>query len=166
MPQKKSQPRRKHHLSKETTDAFKAVGTALKATGRRVKNWLTEPTPSRHHLGKKCPHGCKHRHHVTKAAPRECTVDMYLMVLTHELTKHDQAEAKRESKRGRVNIYRLGLLLEAANKVSADVGTLAGSSSGAAKDAFRASLYRRFEVPFPPVNRVLKQLDAGTCKIK
>ncbi len=94
-----------------------------------------------------------------------CTVAKYLDVLSHELTRYDMATSAREAKRGRVNIYRLGLLLEALGKVRDDVGSRT-SDSETDKAAFRLAMERRFERDFPPVKKVVKQLEAGICKIK
>jgi hypothetical protein len=94
-----------------------------------------------------------------------CTVGKYLEVLSHELVRHDVSTSAREAKRGHVNIYRLGLLMEALGRVRADVGSRT-SDSEADKAAFRMSMYNHFERDFPPVKKVVKQLEAGTCKIK
>jgi len=94
-----------------------------------------------------------------------CTVAKYLEVFSHELVRYDMATSAREAKRGRVNIYCLGLLMEALQKVRADVGNRT-SDSEADKIDFRAAMYVRFEKDFPPVKKVVKQLEAGTCKIK
>ena len=100
------------------------------------------------------------------AAQRVCTLEHYDVVLVHELTKYDQAQARREALRGRVNIYRLALLLEAAQRVRDDVKDKLKSSSPDALADFQVALYRHFERDFPPVKKVVKQLEAGTCKIK
>jgi hypothetical protein len=95
-----------------------------------------------------------------------CTVVKYLLVLSHELSLYDRAESKRESKRGIVNIYRLGLLLEAAHKVGDDVKAFENSSSPEALTQLRLALYRHFEHDFPPIKKVVKQIDTGVCKIR
>ena len=94
-----------------------------------------------------------------------CTVAKYLEVLSHELVRHDVATSAREAKRGRVNIYRLGLLLEALQRVRGDVGGRT-TDSEADKAGFRMAMYQHFERDFSPVKKVVKQLEAGTCKIK
>lgn len=95
----------------------------------------------------------------------ECTVAKYLEVLSHELVRYDMATSKREATRGRVNVYRLGLLMQALQRVREEVGgKLSGSSENRAD--FRMALYAHFERDFPPVKKVVKQLEAGTCKIK
>jgi len=95
----------------------------------------------------------------------ECTVAKYLEVLSHELVRYDVATSAREAKRGRVNIYRLGLLMQALQRVRDDVGGHL-SDSEEAKAGFRMAMYSHFEKDFQPVKKVVKQLDAGTCKIK
>ena len=94
-----------------------------------------------------------------------CTVAKYLEVLSHQLVRYDVATSAREAKRGRANIYRLGLLLEALGKVRDDVGSRT-SDSEADKAGFRMAMYQYFERDFPPVKKVVKQLEAGTCRIK
>ena len=95
----------------------------------------------------------------------DCTVAKYLEVLSHELVRHDVHESAREAKRGRVNIYRLALLMEALQRVRSAVGSRT-SDSDADKAGFRMAMYQHFERDFPPVKKVVKQLEAGTCKIK
>jgi hypothetical protein len=94
-----------------------------------------------------------------------CTVAKYLDVLSHELVRYDMDTSAREAKRGHVNIYRLGLLMEALGRVRGDVGSRT-TDSEADKAGFRMMMYQRFERDFPPVKKVVKQLEAGTCKIK
>jgi hypothetical protein len=103
------------------------------------------------------------RHHATIKADQSCTVAKYLEVLSHELIRHDAQTSAREAKRGRANIYRLGLLMEALQRVRGDVGNRT-SDSEADKAGFR--MYQHFERDFPPVKKVVKQLEAGTCKIR
>lgn len=95
----------------------------------------------------------------------DCTVGKYLDVLSHELVRYDVQTSAREAKRGRVNIYRLGLLMGALQRVREDVGNRT-SSSEADKAGFRMAMYQNFEQGFSPVKKVVKQLEAGTCKIK
>jgi hypothetical protein len=71
----------------------------------------------------------------------------------------------REAKRCRVNIYRLGLLMEALQKVRDNVASRT-TNSEADKAGFRMAMYQHFEKDFSPVKKVVKQLEAGTCKIK
>jgi hypothetical protein len=94
-----------------------------------------------------------------------CTVGKYLDVLSHELVRYDVATSAREAKRGRVNIYRMGLLMGALGRVRETVGSRT-SDSDADKAAFHMAMYQHFEKDFPPVKKVVKRLEAGTCKIK
>lgn len=95
-----------------------------------------------------------------------CSVAKYLEVLSHELVRYDVATSAREAKRGgRVNIYRLGHLLGALQRVREEVGNRT-SDSEADKAGFRMAMYGNFEKDFSPVKKVVKQLEAGTCKIK
>lgn len=100
------------------------------------------------------------------ADPKSCTVGKYLTVLMHELTRYDMAESARESRRGRPNIYRLGHLIEAKQKVEADVEPVAKRDDPEALDRLRSALYERFTEGFRPVDATLRQMDRGTCKIR
>lgn len=95
----------------------------------------------------------------------DCTVAKYLAVLSHELVRYDVQTSAREAKHGRVNIYRLGLLMGALQRVRDDVGSRT-TASEADKASFRMSMYQRFVRDFSPVKKVVKQLEAGTCKIR
>jgi hypothetical protein len=97
--------------------------------------------------------------------PNECAVAKYLEVLSHELVRYDMQTSAREARRGRVNIYRLGHLMGALGRVRDAVGSRT-SDSEPDKAGFRMAMYQNFERDFPPVKKVVKQLEAGTCKIK
>jgi hypothetical protein len=97
------------------------------------------------------------------------TVGNFFLVLTSKLTQYDVAESKREMKRGRSNIYRLGHLLGAAHKAEEIVyahhkGTetmtpeIAKIFIGALAKSFT---YDRFNNTFDlsPVKNVVKQLE-------
>jgi len=94
-----------------------------------------------------------------------CTVAKYLDVLSHDLVRYDVSTSAREAKRGHVNIYRLGHLMGALQRVRAVVGNRT-SDSDADKAGFHMAMYEHFERDFPPVKKVVKQLEARTCKIK
>jgi hypothetical protein len=94
-----------------------------------------------------------------------CSVAKYLEVLSHELVRYDVTESLKETKRGHVNIYRLGHLMGALGRVRDEVGNRT-SDNDADKAGFRMAMYQNFVRDFPPVKKVVKQLEAGTCKIK
>lgn len=95
-----------------------------------------------------------------------CTVAQYLDLLSHELVRYDVATSAREakSKYGRVNIYRMGHLLEALERVRKEVGS---QTSDSVPDKLNLvyAIQTNFERDFPPVKRVLKQMERGTCKL-
>lgn len=100
-----------------------------------------------------------------------CTVGKYLTVLVHEVTRYDRREEARELKRpgGRVNIYRLGHLLGAAQKVEKDLEKFAAddvATNERARDKLKASLGRRFTPHFSPVTRTLRQIERGICRLE
>ncbi len=82
------------------------------------------------------------------------TVDRMLHALSHELTEYDRRENVKYP-----NIYRLGHLLGASNKVSDDVRGLGSRSDREALNKLRVSLAHHFTLPFPPVNKVLRYMD-------
>ena len=95
------------------------------------------------------------------------TVAMFLQVLNSKLTQQDVKETKRETARGgRGNIYRLGLLFEASEKVAKDVEDYLDRDDEEAMEALKASLKKRFNPGFPPLNNMLKQIDNWLTKKK
>jgi hypothetical protein len=67
----------------------------------------------------------------------------------------------RETKRGgRGNIYRLGLLFQAQEKVEKDVANVLERSDPEAMNQLKQSLSVRFIPDFPPVRNVLRQIDS------
>lgn len=89
------------------------------------------------------------------------TVENWLFVLRSKLTQYDMATSKREAVRGRVNIYRLGHLLGAAERVEKDLAKMLRRDDPEALRKLRASIQERFIVSdMPPAKNVLKQLDA------
>lgn len=78
--------------------------------------------------------------------------------LVHELIAYDKRESAREMKRpgGRINIYRMGLLLEAANKVKEDM-----QGKGENVQALIQSLQTHFEPMFPPIKKIVTKLGGG-----
>lgn len=97
---------------------------------------------------------------------QSCSVAKYLEVLSHELVRYDMATSAREIKRRvPINIYRLGHLMGALQRVREEVGNRT-SDSEADKALFRGAMYGNFERDFPPMKKVVKQIEAGTCKIK
>lgn len=92
------------------------------------------------------------------------TVCNFMHVLGSKLIQHDVKESARESRRGRPNIYRAGLLLEAKQKVEADVARSVPDCNVTVTpeiaSTIKKSLNTRFNPGFPPVRNVEKQLDA------
>ena len=97
---------------------------------------------------------------------RACTTRHYDAILIHELPRWDMKLMVRETSRGgHGNIYRLGHLFEAAEKVRKDLRGRLGKGR-VAKARFAKALVTHFEPDFPPIKKVLKQIREGTCKIK
>ncbi len=92
------------------------------------------------------------------------TVCNFMAVLSSKLTQHDVKESAREMKRGNANIYRLGHLLEAKQKVEADVARVVPNCDVTVTPEIAATIKRslntRFNPGFPPIRNVEKQLDA------
>jgi hypothetical protein len=95
------------------------------------------------------------------------TVEMFLRVLVSKLTQQDKKETLQELKRnGRSNIYRLGLLLEASQKVEAEVSEYLKRDDPEAMEALKKSLQKNFNSNFPPLKSMLKQIEAWTTRGK
>ena len=87
------------------------------------------------------------------------TVECFLMVLTSKLTQYDMRETRRELKRGGGNIYRLGLLFEALERVRSAVDKYLQRDDREAMQALRAAMLSHFTPEFSPVRNVEKQID-------
>lgn len=87
----------------------------------------------------------------------EATVRAFVAVLKSKLTQHDKKVSSRERM---PNIYRLGHLLGAAQRVEATVKGVMDQSTPEALKALEAAMDHEFERGFPPVNAVKKQIAA------
>lgn len=97
---------------------------------------------------------------VTLAAMKG-TVRVFLEVLVTKLIKHDQRLSKNEMKRrGLPNIYRMGHLLGAKQKVEEDMKAYLDADTPEAMEALKQSLNTRFTEGFTPVKATIKQIDA------
>ena len=77
---------------------------------------------------------------------KDASVSTWLVLIGGALTRYDQMEAKRESKRGSVNIYRLGLLFKALEGVKHDMarGKYETRDDADALTALRQSMKKHF----------------------
>lgn len=104
---------------------------------------------------------------VVEAALPSATVEMFLLALGSKLTQQDAKEMKQEQARGgRGNIYRLGLLLEAKEKVENAVSQYLKRDDPEAMEALKVALQRNFNSNFPPLKNILKQIDNWLTKKK
>jgi hypothetical protein len=104
---------------------------------------------------------------VVQAALPNATVEMFLQVLTSKLTQYDQKEIKREQAHGgNGNIYRLGLMFEASEKVERDVAQYLKRDDAEALGVMKASLQKHFHATYPPIANVLRQIDNWLTKKK
>lgn len=101
-----------------------------------------------------------------------CTLDKWHAVLTHELTRYDIAQSRREARRGGiVNHYRLSHLFGAAQRAREEAERAGGTEA-----ALAAALQRNFTFDYsrrtgtrePPamLRRFMAQLASGECKLK
>jgi hypothetical protein len=92
----------------------------------------------------------------------KATVRVFALVMVSKLTQYDERLSRAESKRGSVNIYRLGHFLRAADETLALVPKrLRDSDSAQALHAYKSAIERKFIVSdMPPAKNVLKQIDA------
>jgi hypothetical protein len=132
--------------------------------------WLLEfavPSPLEVHkkTGMPLPKGMmpkkprKPRKPRAKKEQPKATVAFWSTYLVHKLTRYDMQVSKREAKRGHVNIYRMGHLLAAAQKVDKAVKSVENSDDPKDIKRFEAAMNREFERDFPPIKAVRKALD-------
>jgi hypothetical protein len=104
---------------------------------------------------------------VIEAALPSATVEMFLLTLGSKLTQQDAKEMKQEQARGGSgNIYRLGLLLEAQERVEKAVTQYLKRDDPEAMEALKAALQKNFTSNFPPLKNILKQIDNWLTKKK
>lgn len=90
------------------------------------------------------------------------TVEVFLAVLTSKLTQYDMSESRKEMKRRiPTNIYRLGLLFEASEKVRNDMTKqkLLNEDTPEALEKLKKSLNTHFTRGFRPVKTVITRID-------
>jgi len=103
----------------------------------------------------------------TRSTLPNATVEMFLQVLVSKLTQQDAKEYASETRRGGGgNIYRMGLLLEAAHKVEEDVTPYLKRDEPEAMNALIVSILHNFHSTYPPIKNVLKQIGNWTEKGK
>lgn len=95
----------------------------------------------------------------TEANPLEPTVRRFIDILGGNIIQYDMRVSASEAKKGRVNIYRLGLLLAAKEKVVNDLHDRLDSSDPQDLKRLRASIQRRFLPDFPPAKKTVKAID-------
>ena len=86
----------------------------------------------------------------------KATVSVFMALLMSKITQYDMFLEKR----GDGNIYRLGNLMKAADKVKSEVSHVKDLDTPEAFNVLRTSLNKHFLRDFPPLKNVLKQLDA------
>lgn len=97
-----------------------------------------------------------------KTALQTATVEDFLQVLISRLTRYDQRISRREKS---PNIYRMGLWLEAEERVRDDVKAYMDRDDPEALKVLRRALAGEFNVgDMPPVKQVLKQMDSWEQK--
>jgi len=95
-----------------------------------------------------------------------CTVEKYLAVLTSKLVQHDVKMIASETRRGgRGNIYRMGHLLIAKEKVEKAVASVMTRSDAPALLKLQKALHTHFESDFPPLRNVERQIRSGKCSL-
>lgn len=88
------------------------------------------------------------------------TVETFLHVLTSKITQYDQNIGRREAKKGRLNIYRLGHLLAAKQNVADAVKDVLYKEDAESLGLLKKAILKHFSSNLPPAKAVLKQIDA------
>lgn len=91
-----------------------------------------------------------------KTAASNAKVSTFFAILSSYLTQQDEKESKRERS---PNIYRLGLLLQAMQGAEDKLHKYLDRDDSEAMDAMKAVLSRAFNPGFPPLKKILKQID-------
>jgi hypothetical protein len=89
-----------------------------------------------------------------KTAASDAKVSTFFAILSSYLTQQDQKEDKRNP-----NIYRLGLFLKAMQEAEDKLHKYLDRDDSEAMDAMKAVLSRAFNSNFPPLKKILKQID-------
>lgn len=87
------------------------------------------------------------------------TVENFLVVLTSRLTQYDQNLARREVKKGQMNIYRLGNFLRAKQIVSDEVKDVLQREDPEALNRLKKAINKNFSWTFAPAKATIKQID-------
>lgn len=95
----------------------------------------------------------------SKTAALQPTVEGFLMILRGNLVQSDQAQEKRDLKRGTPpNPYALGHMMEALNKVRSQVASIKDSSDPADLEKLKVAINRQFH-DVAPIRKTLKAID-------
>ena len=90
---------------------------------------------------------------------KSANVQTFLVVLTSKLTDYDRQQCKRESKRGIPNMFRLGLLFAAKERVANDVSKILDRDDNEAMEVLKTSLRLRFNSNFAPATTIIRQIE-------
>ena len=91
-----------------------------------------------------------------KSAASNAKVSTFFLILSSYLTQQDQKDAKRERS---PNIYRLGIFLKAMQEAEDKLRKYADRDDDEAMEAMKAVLTKAFNPGFPPLNKILKQIN-------
>ncbi len=96
---------------------------------------------------------------VRVAAGMEPTVDNFLHILRGNLVQSDQAQMKRDQKRGNPgNPYALGLQMEALGKIRSEMTSIKDSKEPDDLEKLKVSIRRHFN-DVSPVRKTVKAID-------
>jgi len=90
-----------------------------------------------------------------KTAASDAKVKTFLIILKSYVTQFDQKLEKKQP-----NMYRLGHYLEAVERAENAVKQHLDDDTPEAMDALKGALKKSFESDFPPLKKILKQIDA------
>ena len=89
-----------------------------------------------------------------KTAASDAKVSTFFAILSSYLTQQDEKEDKKNP-----NLYRLGLFLQAMQGAEDKLHKYMERDDSEAMDAMKAVLSRAFNPGFPPLKKILKQID-------
>jgi Ni/Co efflux regulator RcnB len=89
-----------------------------------------------------------------KTAAADAKVKTFLAIMSSYVTQQDQKEEKKNP-----NIYRLGLFLEALQRAEDKLHNYMDRDDEEAMQVLKAALSKAFNSNFPPLKKILKQID-------
>lgn len=96
----------------------------------------------------------RHFQELSEGRALAASVRVFLMILSHKIIAYDKRMQRKQ-----YNIYRLGLLLDATNKVDTRCTKIMDNADEESMKKLKKAIGHEFESDFPPAKAVLKKID-------